>query len=343
LTAQESSAMHAAMRCLFVLVIVTAGVTASEVRVRQTAGGPQIFVANQPIAPRCFFGSRRGGSMPIDVEWRRCSFEFVPGRPVNGRGTLHFRFRRQASQLWLRKVRILEVGSGMDMLPVDSFENPRVFAEVWNIWPLGDANTVGRAAVEKGVLHVTLQQPPDGDWPDFHLHSDTTLKLDERMRYRCEFEVRAAGANEISPAVHTVDGGVYYRIGANPGPFLRQAKLARDAGVRLISTSMPACWRPPEEPSNWSGIDVVMRRIIDAHPTSLIVPRVSANAPGWWLERHPETRMMFEGGKPGKYCTVSSRKYRRDVARRRSLRTLRACIRRDRTARNGSMTNPGVR
>jgi hypothetical protein len=57
-----------------------------------------------------------------------------------------------------------------------------------------------------------------------------------------------------------------------------------------------------------------MRRIIDVHPHALIVPRVSANAPPWWLQRHPEARMMFEDGQPGRLSSISSRLYRRDIS-----------------------------
>jgi hypothetical protein len=119
---------------------------------------------------------------------------------------------------------------------------------------------------------------------------------------------------ELVPAVYCVEAGVWTVIGSPPGPFLRQVVLARDAGVRFISTGMPTCWLPPDQPENWVGIDTVMRRIIEQHPQALIVPRVSANAPPWWLEAHPEARMMFEDANPGRLSTVSSRLYRRDAS-----------------------------
>jgi len=306
--------MHTATTCFLGLAMITASTLSSEVRVHQTQGGPQILVDGNAIPPRCFFGSRRGGLTAVSSEWQRISFEFVPGREVDGNGTLHFRFPRQPGQFWLRNARVVDSITGTDALPLKSFSDPAVFSELWNVWPRGDANTVGTAAIEGKMLHVTLRGPPNGDWPDFHLHTEISLTLAREKRYRCEFEVRAQSATEITPTIHCVDGGVWHLIGSPPGPFQPQVALARDAGIRLLSTSMPACWLPPDEPENWSGIDAVMREIIAVHPDALIIPRVSANSPGWWVEQHPEARMMFEGEKPGRFATVSSREYRRDVA-----------------------------
>ena len=131
---------------------------------------------------------------------------------------------------------------------------------------------------------------------------------------RNSFEVKCSEQGEISPAVYSVTGGVWDPIGSPTGPFLHQVALVRDAGLCFISTGMPTCWYPPEEPQSWEAIDKVMHQIIEVHPQALIVPRVSANAPAWWLERHPETRMMFEDGTPGRLSTVSSHLYRGDIS-----------------------------
>ncbi|MBT3381720.1 MAG: hypothetical protein HN742_30910 [Lentisphaerae bacterium] len=305
--------MHLTVTSLLCLAVTTVTALSSEVRVRRTPGGPQVFVDGEAIAPRCFFGTRRGGLTAVAKTWQTCSFEFVPDRSVDGRGTLHLRFPRQPGQFWLRKIRIVDTVTGKDALPRHSFEDPAGFGNLWSVWPPGDANTVGTVRLQGGELRVTVQAPTAGGWPDFHLHTDISLTFAKGNRYRCEFEAKSNDATEIVPAVFCVEGGTWLTIGAPPGPFLPQIALARNAGIRLISTSMPACWLPPEQPPNWEGIDASMREIIAVHPQALIIPRVSANTPTWWLERHPEARMMFEGNKPGRFATVSSRKYRRDV------------------------------
>jgi len=286
------------------------------VAVRQTPGGPQIFVDDEAVPPRFFYGTRSGGRVVVaDPDaWQSASFDFTPEREVMGRGTLHFRFHKKASQFQMRHVRVVDAETGRDVLPIGSFTTKQSFDDIWNLWPPGQKNTVGTVEIRDAAVHVTLAQPPAGSWPDFHLHTDIRLSFEKGKTYRCSFEVKCTEPGEVRPAVYCVEGGVWNPIGAPPGPFLRQVGLARDAGIRFISTGMPTCWQPPEEPQNWDGIDAVMRRIIDVHPRALIVPRVSANAPPWWIERHPETRMMFENGKPGRLSTVSSRLYRRDVS-----------------------------
>jgi len=304
---------------IWAVVVGTAGVIASAevtVTVRKTGGGPQIFVDGEAVPPRFFFGSRGGGAVAVAASnaWQSVSFDFTPERDVVRRGTLHFRFHKKASRFQIRNVCVTDVESGGDVLLTGSFARKESFEEVWNVWPPGEKNTVGTAEVSDAALHVTLAEPPGGKWPDFHLHSDIRLTFQKHRRYRCSFEVKCSAQGEIVPALYCVEGGVWSVVGSPPGPFERQVALARNAGIRFISTSMPTCWFPPEEPENWEAIDIVMRRIIDVHPNALIVPRVSANAPPWWLERHPEARMMFEDGKPGRLSTVSSRPYRRDVS-----------------------------
>ena len=302
-----------------VMLIGTAALTASAevtVTVHKTAGGPQIFVDGDAVPPRFFFGSRTSGRIAVTASnsWQSVSFDFTPDRDVAQRGTLHFRFHKKPSQFQMRNLRIIDAETDRDVLPVDSFATKESFDAIWNTWPPGEKNTVGTVQIADGSLNVNLTAPSRGEWPDFHLHTDIRLSFERGKTYRCRFEVKCSDRGEIFPALYCVEGGVWNHIAGPPGPFPRQVVLARDAGIRLISTSMPTCWYPPEEPQTWDGIDMVMRQIIELHPQALIVPRVSANAPSWWLEQHPETRMMFEDGKPGRLSTVSSRLYRREMS-----------------------------
>ncbi|MBI2299013.1 MAG: beta-galactosidase, partial [Armatimonadetes bacterium] len=104
-------------------------------------------------------------------------------------------------------------------------------------------------------------------------------------------------------------------IGGPPGPFLSQVALARDAGVNLVSFGAPACWGPPDQPDDWTPMDSLCRQIIAVNPNVLLVPRVGADAPGWWLQRHPESRMVYDGDKVREdHACVSDRQYRTDAA-----------------------------
>jgi hypothetical protein len=167
--------------------------------------------------------------------------------------------------------------------------------------------------VSEGQLRVTLKRPADGNWPDFHLHSQAALRFAAGRAYRCSFRAKAAPANELRVALYSVVGGTWNYIGGPPGSFLNQVALARDAGVNLVSFSAPDCWTPPETAPDWAPLDNLCRQIIAVNPNVLLVPRVNANAPNWWLQRHPAARMVFDGDQVANQSCVSDRACRADV------------------------------
>ena len=304
------------MLVVVVILLIPSSVCTAErvVRVRPTPGGPQIHVSGEPVVPRWFFGSMRGGTVTANAQWSEQSFDFTTSADVSSRGTLHFRFGHKAGEVWLSDVRVFDAETGNDVLPPGSFATQEAFAEAWNLWPLADANTVGTVAVSDGVLHVVLTDPPGGRWPDFHLHSDIGMTFRADRAYRCTFRVQAAPDRTVIPAVYRVEGGVWTHIGGPPGPFLHQVALARDAGVDFVSFSAPNCWTAPAEELDFQPLDELCEKIVDVNPNVLLVPRVSANAPPWWFERHPEARMVYEGDGPGRMASVSHRQYRTDAA-----------------------------
>ncbi|MBN1444289.1 MAG: hypothetical protein JXA90_16370 [Planctomycetes bacterium] len=288
-------------------------VSGVSVRVESTPGGPQISVDGKLVPPRMLFGSERPGLVRAIPEWSRQSFEFIPSEDAPGNGTLHFRFGHAPGEVWITDLRLTDA-DGDDVLPRGTFATPEAFAATWNVFPSGDANTVGAVDVADAALHVTLRSPPSGVWPDFHLHTRLVLELQSRRAYRCSFRVKAAPGRRISPAVYRVAGGVWHPVGGPPGPFLEQVRCARDAGVRFVSFSAPSPWAAPGSPPDWGPLDRLCRSIIDAHPSVLLLPRVGCDAPARWLERHPDARMVYEGGRPGTHASVSDRTYRADAA-----------------------------
>ncbi len=285
------------------------------VRVLPTPGGPQIHLDGKPIPPRFYWGSMNSGHLQVGPEWTEESFEFCPGIDIQRQGTLHFRFGQLAGKIDLADVRVCDAQTGEDILPVDSFSKPEVFAKTWNTWPPAPANTVGKWEVSDGALHVTLVEPTDGKWPDFHFHSSQVLSFRADRTYRCSFRARATPARIIHPALYQVANSTWNNIGGPPGPFLGQVALARDAGVNLVSFSAPACWDPPEKATDWSPLDSLCRRIIAVNPNVLLVPRVGADAPDWWLQRHPQARMVYDlDHVRADHASVSDRSYRADAA-----------------------------
>jgi len=285
------------------------------VRVLPTRGGPQIHVDGRPIAPRFFWGAMNGGSIQLGEEWADHSFEFCPGINVRQQGTLHFRFGQLAGRIDLADVRVRDAQTGEDILPVESFAEPELFVRTWNTWPPPPANTVAKWEISDRALRVRLVDPPGGNWPDFHFHSSQVLSFRADRTYRCTFRAKASPRRVIQPALYQVANSTWTHIGGPPGPFLSQVCLARDAGVNLVSFSAPECWDPPEKPVDWTPIDSLCRRIIAVNPNVLLVPRVGAEAPGWWLERHPQARMVYDLNQ-GRldHASVSGRAYRAAAA-----------------------------
>ena len=295
--------------------LAVAADNALTVRVLPTRGGPQIHVDGKPVAPRFFWGAMNGGSIQLGEEWADQSFEFSPGIDVHQQGTLHFRFGQLAGKIDLADVRVRDAQTDEDILPVDSFAKPELFTRMWNVWPPPPANTVGKWEVSERALHVTLADPPGGRWPDFHFNSSLALSFRADRTYRCTFRAKASPARMIQPALYQVANNTWNNIGGPPGPFLNQVALARDAGVNLVSFSAPECWDPPGKPVDWSPIDSLCRQIIAVNPNVLLVPRVGADAPGWWLDRHPQSRMVYDLDKVRPdHASVSDRAYRADAA-----------------------------
>ncbi len=288
------------------------------VRVLETQGGPQIHVNGKPVPPRFFFGNFNTGTIALKSEWTSHSFEFVPGE-VKGTGMLQFRFAHQPCEIWLADLHIQDSKTGEDLLPPGSFTSPEGFSKSWKLLPSGSANTVGAVTVSEGVLHVVLKNPQGGNWPDFGLDSNASLRFTADRFYRCSFRARAKPETELRISFYNVTGETRKFVGGPPGSFLSQVALARDAGIDLVSfcwTGYPAnadCWSPPEVPVNWAPIDNLFREIIAVNPKVLLLPRIKANAPDWWLQRHPEARMVYDGDKIANISCVSDRTYRADL------------------------------
>ena len=276
-----------------------------------TPAGPQIAVDGTPVSARMFWGKPGFGQVTATGTWSEQSFEFSTA--FDARATLHFRFGHKAGTVELADVRLTKVADGTEILPPGSFATPAAFHSIWNIFPPDERNTVATVEIADSLARVRLTDPPAGTgWPDFHFWSDTRM-LEPGTRYRCSFRVRARPGRDITPAVyHALNG--WTAIGGPPGPFTRELGMARDAGVNFVSFIIANCWVPPEVKPDWRHVDAVFRRVLDTHPDAWIVPRVSLDAPAWWLERHPQARMVFEDGSTGSKASISHRQYRADAA-----------------------------
>ncbi|MBU4459625.1 MAG: beta-galactosidase [Verrucomicrobia bacterium] len=295
--------------------------TALTVRVDPAGGAPRIVVDGNPVRARMFWGSPGSSPLPVPSTGTPTAFEFVAiGGATNG--TMHFRFGATAGEVVLDDIRIVDLDSKREVVPLCDFEDgTNSFRRDWTFWPPRPANTVGAIDVVPGAgrngtagLRVTLKPPASGPWPDFHIYHHPRLTLEHGRRYRVEFWIRGEPARKVSVALYR-PGDRFEFVGGPQSVFESQIRLAAAAGVRFVSFPVPLPWPRPGEAADWTGLDAACRRVLDANPGALLIPRVPMDPPAWWREANPDDVMKWENGRRDKAVPASPR-YRRDAAAR---------------------------
>jgi len=304
------------------LLLVDHGL-ALTVRIDPANGAPRIVVDGQPVRARMFFGLPGWTALPIGPEWKRQEFDFTATGGASN-GTMHFRFGPTAGDVFLDEIQVTDLDSREDLIPRCDFERGEAdFAKDWTYWPPVPANNVGHISVDSGSghdgtagLHVTLTDPPNGEWPDFHIYHQTTLNIIAGHRYHVSFWVRGTPARSLSVEFHR-PGKPFVRVGGPPDPFISQIKLAADAGVNFVSFPIGLPWPKPGENPSWEAVDAACRNVLAGNPHALLIPRIPMNPPDWWKSAHPDEVMQWEDGRR-EMAVVASPIYRHDASERLS-------------------------
>ncbi len=293
------------------------------VRVDASSGAPRLVVDGKPVRARMFFGLPGTKPLSAGTEGAEFSFEFVPAEDEPRSATMHFRFGQMAGSIDLDNIRVQDLTTGTDVLaPCDFESGAATLNDHWSVFPPGDRNRVGRVEVQPGCgqdgsagLHITLTDPPDGSWPDFHIHHHANLALRKDHRYRASVWVRARPARSLTVAFYR-PGNPYVLLGAPSNGYASQIQLAGRSGALFVSFPLHLPWPRPGEAVDWSVPDAQCRAVLDANPDALLLPRISCNAPRWWREAHTEDDMVWDSGPQHGYAVVASPAYRRDAAQR---------------------------
>jgi hypothetical protein len=82
-------------------------------------------------------------------------------------------------------------------------------------------------------------------------------------------------------------------------PYLKSLESMYNQGVRIFSfiLPLPVTWKE-EGGYDFSLIDELCDKILEAAPDGLLIPRVFMNTPDWWDHRNPEEILAFRGPKP---------------------------------------------
>lgn len=262
-----------------------------EARVRETAGGPQIFVNGEAVPPRMFFGKPGAGLRMLEGNrWTSFAFEFAAPSTCD-RVSIHLRFHRiKGGVTRLRKFRVRV--DGTDVLPGGTaFDAETSFGTVWNVWPRTRdyARTCSNGVCE--VRFTPLR--PEAEKSDYHFY---TKYFGMAAGARCRFEFEAQGLDGcawIRPAAYSVKpDGKHTSLVLN-GVDALTATVAKAAavGVDFVSYDIPDVWQ--EAGDDFTELDALTDRILATNPKARLIPRVSVNAPLWWLKANPDHRMQF--------------------------------------------------
>jgi hypothetical protein len=120
---------------------------------------------------------------------------------------------------------------------------------------------------------------------------------------------QADPSNTVTPRaeVRVVSGTpLLYVYGEREFPFAyltaggdmdRHYKQFADAGVRFFTLSAEMGNGP--EGFNSAACDAPFLQVLKQQPKALMFPRVNVGAPEWWLQKHPEERVVFDDGSIG--------------------------------------------
>ncbi|MHB1461850.1 MAG: beta-galactosidase [Armatimonadota bacterium] len=291
------------------------------VRVKVDKGAPRILVNNKPVRARVFYGQPSAGRIALPANGEMVSYVFSPNQTVSQAATMHLRFGQSAGEIVLDDMRIEDLTTGKDALPIQKFESGDAdFTSHWGIWPQAAQNTTGTVKVlpsigrnGSGGLQVKIVNPTDGTWPDFHIYRNPNLTLVQGHKYRVSFWAKATPKRHLTTAFYK-PGNFYVYLGGPPGYFESQVKLAAKAGVDFVSTSIPLIWPEPGQKEDWRTVDTVIEAAIGANPKVMIIPRIPIYPPDWWNKAHPSELMKWESGTHPQLASPASTLYVKEAS-----------------------------
>lgn len=248
------------------------------VRVERRDGAPRLVVNGEVTQPRMFWGRSNGKRTPLSGEWTHFAWKLTPHAPIE-KGVFVFRTEEKPGRLEVRDLKVVADGASRDV----------------RVPTRPEAKDKVPAALRSEAIPFA---------------AETT--------YTVSFDVRGEGVGWFRCGLEQLEDSVYHyhaqEVPWDDGELtslVAESRQALAAGCRFVTFFTANCWR--EGKDDWGPYDAQFRQLRAIDPKIRLIPRVTANAPAWWLRRHPECAMVYEGGVTGSYASVSSRLYRQEA------------------------------
>jgi len=101
------------------------------VRVDPSGGAPRLVINGQAVLARMFFGSKNSAPLPVSTDAREVSFEFTPVQSEPAKATMHLRFGPSAGDVYLDDIRVTDLATAGDVVPLADFEAGRARRRVY--------------------------------------------------------------------------------------------------------------------------------------------------------------------------------------------------------------------
>ena len=245
--------------------------------VRQTEGGPRIFVEGKAVRPRFFYGSPTCLHNISGPQKAVLRIPFAADRDTE-HGLIALDGYPGVDPIWYSDAKLVDLTAGT-------------------------TNVVQTIEDETNTLHYVVDGLTFKEGHRYHF-----VVSHRATRPRTYFTI------EVSCLENGRKTKLPYYYGDTLG---ETVALAANAGVDFVTFSTDSSWgcegwwNPPEEPEDYSKIDNEFARLLKINPRALLVPRIMTDAPAWMHARHPEMRMVYRPHCSLEISSVSSRTYRK--------------------------------
>lgn len=98
--------------------------------------------------------------------------------------------------------------------------------------------------------------------------------------------------------------------GGEPDMQAETARLLAPEGIHLYTAFVDFVWAatPAEEEAQRAALDAMMRRLVEADPRALFMPRFGTE-PKWWVAAHPEEAAVWAGGHVAEEASMASARW----------------------------------